>query len=522
MVFERRADPSLFVVSPRPGRPGFGQPAAGAGDEVSPSPRDLPPGENTFTVTDFESSDLEAAELGLGALPPTRTGTLFVGLIAFGITVFANRLFDHRFVARGSVVAFAILCTAMIARRLAPRHPDEPWLARTLVWGVVAKLIASILRYRTLSDTYGNVGDAPIYDRFGRRFVKFWTGEGPEPFLVDLRKSNFVRYFTGIVYYLFGTDMIAGFMVFGLIAFVGSYLWYRAATVAIPFIDRRLWLFVLLFAPSILFWPSSIGKEALMQFGIGSAALGTALIMTGRLTRGVAVAAPGAWLLWVVRPHLLGLVSFAAAVAYVIGRRGRPADGSSSFWKPVGVVVLVVVAFFGIGQGAKGLGIQSLSLDSINAELEETSESTGQGGSSFDPGDTSISPASLPRGMLTVFFRPFPWEVESAVQVLAALECVALLAFVVHRRRSVLMSLRSLRRYPFLLYCWTLTFLYALTFQAFANFGLLVRQRSLVLPALYVIVCLHAERGERRSPFDGWPPASTEDAYGAAPYGYRE
>ena len=84
---------------------------------------------------------------------------------------------------------------------------------------------------------------------------------------------------------------------------------------------------IVMFVPSILFWPSSIGKEALMQFAIGSAALGTAHLFNGKLVRGLLVGVPGAWLMWVVRPHLLALV--------VLARRGRvplrpgPARGTS-------------------------------------------------------------------------------------------------------------------------------------------------------------------------------------------------
>jgi hypothetical protein len=36
--------------------------------------------------------------------------------------------------------------------------------------------------------------------------------------------------------------------------------------------------------------------------------------------------------------------------------------------------------------------------------------------------------------------------------------------------------------------CWVLTGLYAVSFASFANFGLLVRERSLVLPALFVLL----------------------------------
>ena len=355
-----------------------------------------------------------------------------------------------------------------------------------------------MMRYRTLVNSYGDVGDASVFDIYGQRYSKFWLGQTNVVSELDnIRKSNFIRWFTGVVYYLFGADMIAGFIVFGLIAFVGSYLWYRASVEAVPFVDKRLYFLVVMFVPSILFWPSSIGKEALMQFGIGSAALGTAHLFNGKLMRGVLVALPGAWLLWVVRPHLLAMVTLSAAVAYLIGRgprARRTADIGSSLVKPIGLVLVAFIAVFAIGQGAKSLGLPSLTLDSVQAELDATTLSTQQGSSSFSTSGNSLSPLHLPQGMATVLLRPFPWEVDSPLQTLASFEGIALIGFIVWRRKSIAISLRHLRSVPFLFYCWTLTILYSVTFQAFANFGLLVRQRSLVLPALYVLVCLDTRR----------------------------
>ena len=149
---------------------------------------------------------------------------------------------------------------------------------------------------------------------------------------------------------------------------------------------------------------------------------------------------------------------------------------------------------FAVGQGAKSLGLPSLTLSSVQAELDATTLSTGQGHSAFNNGGNSLSPLHLPQGMVTVLLRPFPWEVQGALQELASLEGVALAAFIVWRRKSLAISLRHLRSVPFLFYCWTLTILYAVTFQAFANFGLLDRQRSLVLPALYVLLCLDSKK----------------------------
>jgi hypothetical protein len=432
--------------------------------------------------------------------PGVMAGVLAVAGVV--VLVLSVHFFPSARLSRVLVPVIGLCATLAIAPRLARKHPDEPWLARWLMFAVIAKEIASVLRYRTLVNSYGDVGDATVYDKFGRRYLAVWLHKAgaAAPQLDDIRKSNFLRWFTGIVYFLFGADMIAGFIAFALIAFVGSYLWYRAATEALPFLDRRLFFLFVFFAPSIAFWPSSIGKEALMQFAIGSAALGTAHLLKGRLVRGLAVAAPGAWLLWVVRPHLLALVTLGAAGAYLVGkspRRANVAVKQSSIVKPVGLIVVGFLAVFAVSQGAKSLGLPSLTLGSVQAELDATTESTGQGNSSFNNGGNSLSPLHLPQGAVTVLLRPFPWEVSSSLQILASLEGIALAGFIVYRRRSVALSLRRVRSSPFLFYCWTVSLLYAITFQAFANFGLLVRERSLVLPALYVLLCLdHTRAGE--------------------------
>jgi hypothetical protein len=432
-------------------------------------------------------------------LSPAIMPLVVVAGAVLALVMISGHFFPTPILTRVLIPVFGFFAVCATAKWLGPRHPAEPWLPRLMVLAVLVKEVASTLRYTTLVNSYGDVGDATVFDLYGRRYANGWrhvTG-AVLPDLENIRKSNFLRWFTGVVYYLFGSDMIAGFIVFGLIAFVGSYLWYRATVEAIPFIDRRLYFLIVMFAPSILFWPSSIGKEALMQFAIGSVALGTAHMFNGRLVRGVLVAVPGAWLMSVVRPHLLGLVALAAAGAFVIGsspRKARASSAKSSLVKPIGIVIVVFAAVFAVSAGANSLGLPSLSLGSVQAELDQTSASTQQGNSKFDNGGNSLSPLKLPQGMLTVLVRPFPWEVDSKLQILASLEGVALVGFIFLRRKSLAISLRHIRTVPFLFYCWTLTILYAVTFQAFANFGLLTRQRALVLPALYVLLCLDARK----------------------------
>ena len=418
---------------------------------------------------------------------------LLVTLIAIAQTS------DPTQVSRVIVPLIGLLGAIGFASWLRPRHPEEPWLGRYLILAMFVKIVGTILRYTTLLKK-GQLGDASVYDVYGQRFANSWLGRTrfPPPTLANLKSSNFLRWFTGIVYYLFGRDLIAGFFVFSVIAFVGSYLWYRAATVAVPFLDRKLFFLLMFFAPSIVFWPAGVGKEALVEFGLGGVALGVAYMLNGQLLYGLLVSLPGAWLTYVVRAHLLGLSLVAMAFAYVVGRQRTPTNAtvSSSLAKPIGIVVVVMLAVLGVTQGAKRLHITALTPTAIQSELQATSVSTTQEHSAYTT-NVSLSPLHLPQDAVTVLLRPFPWEVQSKNQILASLEGIGLAVFIFIRRKSVALSLRKIREAPFLLYAWILTIFNVLLFQAFGNFGLLVRERSIVLPALYILISLDVNRARR-------------------------
>jgi hypothetical protein len=310
---------------------------------------------------------------------------------------------------------------------------------------------------------------------------------------------------------VFGANILNGFLIFSLLALIGTYFWYRAAVEAVPFLNKRLCFLLLFFAPSIAFWPSSIGKEAIMQLGLGIVALGTAKLLKQRIFQGIVIALPGAWLLYNARPHLLAFATFAAGAAYVIGRvrRGRSAGESASLFRPIGMVIVVLLAFVAANQAAQFLGMKDFSLSSIEQELNQQTGRTSQGGSKVATGKVSLTPLSVPQGLVKVLLQPFPWQVETRLQILASLECAAMAVFIVYRIRSLTLSLTRARATPFLIYCWTFVLLYAITFSAVANFGLLTRQRSLALPALFVLLSVEPalalaggvdRRSLRRSP----------------------
>lgn len=403
--------------------------------------------------------------------------------------------------------------TLAAARRIVRRRPDEDWVSRWMVYGFGAKLLAAYLNYHTVVVHYNGKGDALDYDGYGRQYAHAWLKGGAAPNLPNLKATNFLRWFTGVVYYIFGSNLLAGTFVFALLAFAGSYLWYRATVDAIPLVNRRLYLGFVLFAPSILYWPAIVGKEALMQFALGVLALGVSLIVRQRLIPGLVVSGASGWLVWVVRPHLLALVAVAAGAAYLAGRvRKAGKKKAGLLGRPIGIIIIALLVAFTIGQGAQFLGIKSLSFNSIQQELDTESSNTSIGNSTFHKSTNSLSPVKWPSDAVTVFLRPFPWEIQSGLQILASLESALLALLIVVRLKSLRLAFSRSRESPFLMFCWVLTGLYAIAFSSFSNFGLLVRERSLVLPAMLVLLSVDPalDRLRRREPGPGPGEASGE------------
>lgn len=380
-----------------------------------------------------------------------------------------------------------------IAAVVARRHPEEPWLFRLLVLGVGVKLVASTLRYVTLVVGYDGAGDATLYHRTGRQFADaFVFGNVARPTYETFGQTNFVRWTISWLYVVMGPSMLGGFLVFGFVALWGAYFWYRAAANSVAGLDRRLFLILLLFVPSVAFWPSSIGKEALMLFFLGLMVLGISGLLSNRLWPGAAFLALGGWLAFTVRPHVAAMFVLALAVAYVLGRvrPPPPVPIGSTVSRVVGVSFVIVATISVVTAAASFLGIQNLTTSDIEDRLAEQTEQTSQGGSEFDNANPSLSPTRLPFGIMTVLFRPFPNEATSALAAIAALETTALLLFTAVRWRSLAQAVRNVRKIPFLLFCVTAIGIYSMAFSSFANFGLLARQRSLVLPAYLVLLCL--------------------------------
>jgi hypothetical protein len=375
------------------------------------------------------------------------------------------------------------------------RRERDLGLAQLLMLALCLKLFGALLRYWVAIYVYDGYADALMYHEVGTDLAMRFRGGDLHTGLDSLSGTDFIRFFTGLIYTVTGSSVYAGFLLYSWLAFWGMFYLYRAFVIAIGDGNRRSYARLLFFLPSMLYWPSSIGKEAWMLFCIGLAAFGTARLLTGRPWRGLALAGTALWLGALVRPHVTGMAALALVVAYLVARPPRRLGALGPVVKLFALVALVGVAVLLLGKTSsylleKGIDPQ----EGVTGVLGESERRTGQGGSNFDAPSAIGSPVKLPLAIVTVFFRPFPFEAHNAQVAVTALESTLLLCLLVSRRRGVWQALRHPRRRPYVAFVVVYSLLFVFAFSTISNFGILARERTQVLPFFLVLLAIPALR----------------------------
>ncbi|HEX5532291.1 MAG TPA: hypothetical protein VFX33_00955 [Actinomycetales bacterium] len=421
-------------------------------------------------------------------------GIAVVGGYVTALLALSNRVgYD---VWAGLVIGPVLLVVGTLVLRRSAQKLGDHWLAQVAVLALVTKLAAAMVRYLVAEVVYGS-SDATEYDAVGRKMALAYRAlvfTAPEE-RRNLVGTAFVMALTAALYAITGPTMVGGYLVFAFGGFWGCYLAYLGLRRAVPGAAHRRYAVLVLFLPTLLYWPSSLGKDAWMQLWIGVALYGAALIFT-HSARGVAVMAAGLAGTAMVRPHIAGLLFGAFVIAVVFRRSSRQTQLTPVL--RVGVLTtLVVLGTLLMQRVAVFTGQEEVSTTAITDAVTATGVHTSQGGSEFTPVPLS-SPIGVPMALVTVLFRPLPFEAHNAQALLAAVEGLLLLWLTWHYRRSLVTALRSLRDQPWVTMCLAYTILFCLAFSAFSNFGILTRQRAQVLLAFLVLLCLTP--AARRSP----------------------
>ena len=397
------------------------------------------------------------------------------------------------------------------------RNEADPRVGRILVFALVLKLLMAVPRYYMVAVLY-ETGDSFRYADTGKELrLAFLQGDFTLAALGSDRRTGtqFVEIVTGVVYTLIGPSFIGGFVFFSWLSFWGLFFFYRAFRAGIPDGDASRYAVLLFFLPSMLFWPSSIGKEAWMTLVLGVTTYGCALLLTRKRGAGIYFTAGIAGVL-MVRPHMALLVVAGLGLGYVIRAFGSERGVALGRIRTlIGLTAIGLVTMLVIRRVSVYFGIDEFNLDAATETLEYAEDQTGQGGSAFVGGGPSLR--HLPMNIVTVLFRPFAFEVNSVATLLAALEGTMLMVLFILALPRLRAIPRRLRKQPYIAYAITYVILFCFMFSAFQNFGILARQRVLVFPLVLVLLALPLQTRRRPDRPDARKSTITDPAARVVP-----
>ncbi|MFN8024860.1 MAG: hypothetical protein U0W40_00450 [Acidimicrobiia bacterium] len=353
-------------------------------------------------------------------------------------------------------------------------------LGGLLAFGLVVRFAATYYRFTHAADgaTYHDVG-AKLAESY--RHLDFSVDTG-----FPIPGTGGMRMIAGITEVFTNGNSFATFLVFAWLGFFACYLFYRAFVTALPEADHKRYALLIMLWPSLVFWPSSLGKDCWLLFTLAIASLGAAKVYH-RKPGGYTLLAIGLVLGAVVRPHVMLMLAIAFGVGLLVGRRAdRPgAITPSAVGKVAGLVILLALGGYLATRTA-----DLLDTGDINSALSENVTRTSEGGSSFTPANPQ-NPIGYVQATVTVLVRPFPFEARGLESLVASAEAMGMLVLAGFSWRRLRSIPRRLRSEPYITLALSYMFMFIFAFGTIANFGILARQRSQLIPYLFVFLALN-------------------------------
>ena len=430
--------------------------------------------------------------------PPKPKGwqgfALLVFIVCLGVFGWMWLVSGHPVKVALVLIPLFMLLTAPLFARCA-RGEATFDLAGLAACGLLLRFLGSAYRMTHGADalTYHDAA-APMAVNFRRLNFSVDVGGSPIP------GTGAMKIIAGVVETFTNSNITATFLVFTWLGFIGCYFFYRAFITAMPHGNRRRYALLVFLWPTLVFWPSSIGKDCWLLFALGIASLGAARVLV-RCRGGYTLLVVGLVLGSFVRPHVVLLALAAFAFALLLSRRGTARPGTltpASLAKIAGLVLLLVLGGYLASKTA-----DLLNTGDFGAALTQNAARTDEGGSGFTAADPR-NPLGYAESVVTVLFRPFPIEVHGIEQLGTSIEALFLAAMLAFSARRLVSIPRRLRAEPYVTYALVYLLMFFFAFGTVSNFGLLARERSQAMPLVFVLLSVSAApiasaRGERAS-----------------------
>lgn len=280
--------------------------------------------------------------------------------------------------------------------------------------------------------------------------------------------THFVSYLHQIDLSIFGMFLV--FNIFGFIGLSFFYVALRNVTKNSSIGLKRLVL-ILIFLPSVSFWSSGLGKDAISFMAIGLV-LYAALNFNKRFMLMMLAVA----LMLFVRPHIAGMIVIAIMASIAL-KKDIPIMPRFIIGI-IGLAISVVMLPFALNYA----GLEA-NVSSLNSYIDKYQGHNQQGGGGVD-----ISSMSLPMQMFSYSLRPLPFEARSVAQLLASLDNMIIFYLLLYALK-VRLSVKNLELTGNRIFMWWyIGISWVLLSMTTANLGIAIRQKWMFMPILIFLL----------------------------------
>lgn len=287
--------------------------------------------------------------------------------------------------------------------------------------------------------------------------------------------TSFVIAITSLLVQGLGFGIVSCFLFFnilgsiGLLAFDGA---LKQATQHKSTSIKRL-ATLIVFLPSVSFWSSAIGKDA-----ISFLATGLALWAALQLNKRVLLMMSAVFLMLIVRPHMAGMMIIALAMSVMFDKTSSPLKRIS-----LGTIAIIgAAAMVPFALDYAGVSDPNSS-EGLMDYVENRQSYNMEGGGGVD-----IANMSLPMQLFTYMFRPIIFEARSITALAAALDNLILLYLFIAGFYSLIKK-KSQKFTENRKFMWVYVMLaWIVLAMTSANLGIAIRQKWMFAPMLIFLL----------------------------------
>ncbi len=234
-----------------------------------------------------------------------------------------------------------------------------------------------------------------------------------------------------------------------------------------------VYAYLILFFPGIHFWTSSIGKDGIVFTGICMSLWAAMQFRTRMVWFGVGTA-----LVLLIRPHIAIIMAAALALTLFFDRQSR--------W----YVRLSLFLIATVGLAVTAITFRSAFAVDVTSAESVTDFLAAQAQVVEDAGVASAGGGNLAYNFFSLLFRPMFLDAEGFLGLIASIENLTLALVVIGPMIFFLAKVvRAARAVSFVRYALIVAIGTALALSmVYYNVGLGLRQRTMFLPALFVIL----------------------------------